>query len=405
MLNYLVLKILNFYNFLLVQFNEKGSNRKRLVAADESKPKTICFRPGSEQNVTELTARFRLQRTDHMISIDTNCTNFENGGNKNPLLLLCGSEKYQNSLPCQCPAPNQLLQTSTKVKITNNQQQMICARNYSQNDVDAFARLLIPKELDTEINSSNRLLTIFQFYSQNNLFSLVEQLISDDPTAITNGKDALIWLCKDSLSDEIVEVAELLIDHGIEVNHTYKLLNYNALMSLCMWSKSDKIVEMGKLLIEKGTDLNQKDWTGRNALMWLCVSSTEKIVQMTKLLIENGIDTRQKDRQGMNALMWLCKESVSNKIVEVVKLLIANGIDVNHADKFGNNAMITLCKNSRNEKILEVARLLITKGIDVNQQDKDGKTAVDYLNMRTADQVIKKSEILALLIRNNAGKN
>ena len=41
-------------------------------------------------------------------------------------------------------------------------------------------------------------------------------------------------------------------------------------MWLCESSQSDKIVEMAQLLIEKGIDVNQTDEDGRKALMFLC---------------------------------------------------------------------------------------------------------------------------------------
>ena len=65
-------------------------------------------------------------------------------------------------------------------------------------------------------------------------------------------------------------------------------------MSLCLWSKSDKIVEMAQLLISNGIDVNQKDRYGTNALIWLCYrSNNNTILEVAQLLIANGIDVKK----------------------------------------------------------------------------------------------------------------
>ena len=71
-------------------------------------------------------------------------------------------------------------------------------------------------------------------------------------------------LCRHFTSDKIVEVAELLLENGIDLKQTNKQ-GMNAFMLLCWWSRSDKIAEVVKLFIDKGIDVKQKDNKGRKA--------------------------------------------------------------------------------------------------------------------------------------------
>ena len=194
-----------------------------------------------------------------------------------------------------------------------------------------------------------------------------------------------MYLCEYSKSGKIVEVAQLLIANGIDVNHTNRW-GSNAPMHLCQHSCSDKIVEVAQLLTENGTDVKQTNEEGRNnALILLCAQSeNEKIIEIAQLLISNGIDVNQMGVFECNALMWLCWNSKNSKIVEMAQLLInphscnseimaqvtmltektlvANGIDVNKTDKNGDNALMLLCTESKNDNIVEVAQLLIANG-------------------------------------------
>ena len=101
-------------------------------------------------------------------------------------------------------------------------------------------------------------------------------------------------------------------------------------MLLCSrWSKSNKILEVAQLLIAKGININQTDKKGRNALMLLCSrwSESDKILEMAKLLIDKGIDINQTSTDGLHALsiFMLHRHRLprNDKITEMTRFLLS----------------------------------------------------------------------------------
>ena len=95
---------------------------------------------------------------------------------------------------------------------------------------------------------------------------------------------------------------ELLVRNGVneksDVNEKGKY-GYNALMSLCDFSTSENIDQVAGLLIDKGTNLSDTDEDGRNARSVLCGDSkNSKILLVAKSLILKGIAIYQKDKNG-----------------------------------------------------------------------------------------------------------
>ena len=313
----------------------------------------ICYQRGSDQEEIELSERLQASTSDQIFYFKTNCSN----GTRNPYVLLCGNQNSSTDLtPCQkCSNITSKPSTATG--------QMMCT-NYNQNNLEAVARLLIPRDLESN-EVWNALLIFCEFYSQDNLINLVEQLI---------------------------------IDNFVDVTTITTVTRYSALTLLCRYHRSDKMVRIAQLFIEQGADVHHQDVYGYNALTSLMRwSESEKILQVAELLINMGVDVNQVNGYHDNGLMLLCHYSKSDKILQLAKLLLAKGIDVNQINlSYGQNALIELCQNSRNENMFQVAELLITEGIDVNLTNRYGLSAVDYLNQRS-DKVANKHQIIQMI--------
>ncbi|MBQ7304332.1 MAG: ankyrin repeat domain-containing protein, partial [Alphaproteobacteria bacterium] len=89
---------------------------------------------------------------------------------------------------------------------------------------------------------------------------------------------------------EAIEMAQLLIDSGADVNLVSSLGTplMNAVTNV--WN-----LDIVKMFIEAGADLNATDATGKTALFYASASSNDEAVN---LLIENGADTTIKDVDG-----------------------------------------------------------------------------------------------------------
>jgi len=90
-------------------------------------------------------------------------------------------------------------------------------------------------------------------------------------------------LCEHSESEKIVQLAQLLIENGVDIDGT----NYdreNALIKLLKYSKNDKILEVAELLIAKGINVNQKDKYGEIAADYLNARLTDEVPNKSQIL-------------------------------------------------------------------------------------------------------------------------
>ena len=391
------------------------------------KPETICFRPGAAQNVIGLTTRFQMNTTDPILiySIEPNRKN--NSSSREPSIFLCRDKKYQNTqsttdtdFPCHCPTVGERFTVnnnshykstiSTVLKLSN--ENLMCT-NYSHHNLNASIRLLIPQdEKEKQFESSRSiLLTLSQFYKQDNLIDIVRFLVGIDKNEIdVNAKDqqynrgALHLLSHYYKEENLIDVIRFLIEKGIDVNAKDKN-NWSALHLICRDYRGKNLVEIVRLLIAKGIDVKAKDnfnWTALHFLFYEFKGS--KLFDIVELLIEKGIEVgAQIKNDNRNALHLLSRYYSGDKLLEIVRLLIDNGIEVNQTDDYNENSLIILCRWSQSDKIFEVAKLLISKGINVEQKDINERNASYYINQRSNDQIANKSQILELLLRHSSG--
>ena len=138
----------------------------------------------------------------------------------------------------------------------------------------------------------------------------------------TWGSSPLMLLCQNMKTDSLYDcVQDLLRRPDIKINQTDSG-GMNALMYLCRYSRSDKIVQVAQLFIDKEINVNQTDKDGKNALMRLMCRhsiSSVKILQITVLLIEKGITIYHKDFKGRNASYYLFQNQHLMKTDEVIR--------------------------------------------------------------------------------------
>ena len=129
---------------------------------------------------------------------------------------------------------------------------------------------------------------------------------------------------------------------------------------------TDNPVEIVELLIENGADVNAKDRIGSTPL------HHAETMQIAKLLIAKGGDVNAKDKDGDTPL----HHAASDK--EITKVLIENGADVNAKNEEGLTALHEASFSFADVDVaVEIVELLIAKGADVNAQDDDGSTPLD----------------------------
>jgi len=115
----------------------------------------------------------------------------------------------------------------------------------------------------------------------------------------------------------------LLIAHGANVRASEHVSGQNALM------RGIHDVEVARLLLDHGLEVNARDRNGRTALMQ-CYTAP-----LAGLLIERGADVNARDVLGHTALMT----AVQSFQTPYVALLLQHGANVNIADNQGNTPL------------------------------------------------------------------
>jgi len=177
------------------------------------------------------------------------------------------------------------------------------------------------------------------------------------------------------------EIAELLIEQHADV--VRDVMTFDG--TTCLHhAASNHQVEMCQLFIDHGADVNQKDKLGRTALMDAAEIGSVEVINM---LINKGARVNEQDLEKHAAVSYsldfISKDD--QKFFEASRLLIERGTDANFAGKFTNRTLLHYAAAQGN---LELVRSLIEeKGADPSMRDEQEKTAFDYAEDGKATEV------------------
>ena len=219
----------------------------------------------------------------------------------------------------------------------------------------------------------------------------------------STGRTPLLMLCRNNASEYFYQFIESLLRwDNLNINFQDRE-GWNALLLVCHNSRGKQLVEVVQLLLRKGIDINATNFHGWNALHCLCRNFRgdvpSKLLSLVTLLLDEGIDLNAKAPDGSNCLNALCTNFSHRRhkdFFQVLKLLIERGAEVDAKDANGRNCLLILCAEYTGNDLIDVIRLLVEQGrIDVNACNKNGRKAVDFLLNRGFTQ---KSEIVQLLL-------
>jgi hypothetical protein len=90
----------------------------------------------------------------------------------------------------------------------------------------------------------------------------------------------------------------------------------------------DNFIEIVQLLISHGINVNRKDSDNRNVLHLSCQHyKKSNLPDLVRLLIKTGVEVNDKDNRGENALFYLFNSSGENSLKEkVARILYRFGI-------------------------------------------------------------------------------
>lgn len=230
-----------------------------------------------------------------------------------------------------------------------------------------------------------------------------------------------------AIENDDMEIAKLLVKHGVNVNHNYHSFNIfykiqngdikwteffidsgadleRALTTAVGCDKRDIIdlllkkgadikkseiwsvvttKDMGEFLVSLGADVHEKG-KGNNSSLH---NNNNKDLDLIKFLIDSGVDVNAKNDVGCSPLHYESR-------VEVVELLISAGAKVKAKENGGKSPLH--CTNS-----VEVAELLIKAGADVNAKDDNGRSPLFSHTLPNSNS----KKIIKFLIKKGADVN
>ena len=161
---------------------------------------------------------------------------------------------------------------------------------------------------------------------------------------------------------------EELIDKGADVN--FRSEGGETLLHLIASMTGNDMVELADLLISKGAQVNAKNNSSQTPLSKAIFGSDN--IRMAELLISKGADINIKDIRGRTPLHIAAKTQSYG--IKFTQLLIAKGANVNAKADIGT----PLHAAASIESFLTV-ELLVQRGADVNAKNDSGQTPLDLV--------------------------
>ena len=261
------------------------------------------------------------------------------------------------------------------------------------------------------VASENILMTAARTGNPAVMRMLLARLKADvNARAPTYGETALMW----AAAENHAEVAQLLVEHGADINARSQLMSYpkdrfglEGVISILphgYWTPLMYAARQGSLgalrvLLKAGADLNLSDPDGTTALVFAIINSH---YDAARLLVEAGADPNLADTAGMAALYATVDTNTLGEIygrpgkkvvndtnaLELMNVLLAHGANPNaqlrsaalfRAHTPGEPALAEgatpLMRAAKNGDVATMS-LLLAHGADPSHRQKNGTTAL-----------------------------
>lgn len=202
-----------------------------------------------------------------------------------------------------------------------------------------------------------------------------------------DGKTLLHVAAKNNLT----EVAEILIKHGVDVNVESKYNEYNPFSRFgrtpLINAISSDSLEMAQLLISNGAYINKKVASDDDTVLEAAIKCAG--IDVIEFLINCGADVNTINRFDQTPL----RLAIENNRLDVAKKLIEKGCDVNQRYEYGQTLLHIFIMSED----LGAIRFLISFRANINARDKKGNAPIHY-SVRILSR--KGFKIAKLLVKN-----
>ena len=190
----------------------------------------------------------------------------------------------------------------------------------------------------------------------------------------------LDWVPGPPGTDYVLVVAQLLLEHGADVNARDK--DHETALFLAMRLRMSNIAQV---LLDWGADPNLKNKDGKTPLHIILgpqdfrssssYHSADYIFDVLQLLVERGVDVNARDNDHETPLFLALRRSVS----KTAPFLLDHGTGPNAENREGETSPQTrlLERDNDNDDSVLILQLLLIYGADVGARDKNHLTPLD----------------------------
>jgi ankyrin repeat protein len=144
--------------------------------------------------------------------------------------------------------------------------------------------------------------------------------------------------------------------------------------------------EVAELLHEHGADVNVRGNGGR---MSLHVASRSGLVGTARWLLNHGADANAQKHDGWTPLHL----ATGNQNVEIVQMLLEHNVDIHAQNNRGEAALhLALCDQGPRFHIM-ILQLLLDRDADVNVRDNEGSTPLHFSSHSDIDGIPRRGSV------------
>jgi cytohesin len=176
-----------------------------------------------------------------------------------------------------------------------------------------------------------------------------------------------------ALSEDHVEIAELLLEHGADVD--VRETTGETILLKVLSRPQHNLVNIVRLLLRHGADVNARDDARRSSLH---LAEYRGELEVAQMLLKHEADINSQDNNGKTPLHILSGRQRYNEddVVNHARLLLEHGAEVNRRDKNNQTPLLLATK----WPWFKLMRMFLEHGADANAENNNGKTPLHILS-------------------------
>lgn len=192
------------------------------------------------------------------------------------------------------------------------------------------------------------------------------------------------WWTPLLVSVDNLDAVRLLVEHGAEVDLTYKDGQKWHGCTALMFAARAGHIPVAEFLMANGADVNAINTRKETALTWAAYKGQ---TEMVDFLLRNGARIDHQDDCGRTALIWAA-ECLDVGSANTSRLLLNNGADIRLATLLGNTAFHKAAEG--NESVFDV---LMTKPEFLDVKANNGDMAYDVAIESGSHEIVRMIDI------------